>query len=62
LKIARAIFLTEAAGHHADLRRKQGYTVAMLVEGVASSAGHHFYHAAQDHEQFGIQHAASRLS
>jgi hypothetical protein len=24
--------ISKAAGHHADLRRKQGYTVAMLVE------------------------------
>src|ERR1700694_413394 len=28
--------------------------------GVSSTAGHHFYHASEKHEQFGIQNAPSR--
>jgi hypothetical protein len=34
--------ISKAAAAHGDLRRKQGYTVAMAVEGVSSTAGHHF--------------------
>jgi hypothetical protein len=50
--------ISDAAAIHGDLRRKQGYTVAMAVE-VPAIAGLHFYRAAQKREGFGVQHSAS---
>ena len=41
--------ISEAAGHHGDLRRKQGYTVAMAVE-ESPTAGNNFFDAAQKRE------------
>src|SRR5580693_3031319 len=52
--------ISKAASEHGDLRRKQGYTVAMTVEEFRLLQVTIFFNAAQKHEQFGIQQAASR--
>jgi hypothetical protein len=51
--------LSIAASHHAELRRKQGYSVAMVVE-ESSLVGFHFYNSAQEYEPPRVQQTASR--
>jgi hypothetical protein len=54
--------ISKAAGFLGDLRRKQGYTVAMLVDEARLLQGTIFFNTPQKREEFGIQRAAFQRS